>query len=553
MFQFQKFTALVVFLFSVISLNALSPEWLWATQATGSGGQMGDAITTDAQGNLYLTGLFQGSSVFGATTLNSNGECDAYVAKMDTNGNWLWATRAGGSSSDNGYDITLDAAGNVFVTGNFRDTATFGSTSLTSIGPENIFVAKLDNNGNWLWASQAGSIYGATGRAIALDSANNVIVSGQFSDMGHFGDIEITAEGMNDLFVAKLNGNGAWQWAVRAGAGTYSTATALTVDSNNNIFVAGETPAAVSFGSIDLPGVGGFVAKLNAAGSWQWAVRAGGPSFDPRKGIAVDSAGNVYLAGSFYQDVSFGSTQLIGSEYGNSFVAKLSPTQTWLWAKQVICAGSVYCHDMALDSLGNVYIVGEFFSTTTASFGSTALNGNGEEDIYAAKLDSNGNWLWAKQAGGSTTDQGYSICVDHDFNAYITGCFWSATLFYPHYLVTDGAFKAYVAKLSYWVANEDAVYPAIEAGEAISVSPNPFRQVSKISYRVDHPGPVELSVYNLKGEKICSLVKENKGSGEYQAVWNGCDAHGKPVASGVYICRMHDRERISCSRLVLLK
>lgn len=553
MFRIRTLIALSVLALCIFSLHALSPEWLWAVQTTGAGGEYSNAITTDSQGNQYITGWYQLSSVFGDTLLTSAGQGDIFVAKLDASGNWLWAVRAGGSGSDSGIDICVDGSGNIFVTGSFRDTASFGNINLTSLGNENIFVAKLDSNGNWLWAAQAGSIYGATGRALDLDSAGNIIVTGSFSDVCHFGNTELTCEGMNDLFVANLSPDGTWQWAVRAGAGTYSVGSAVAVDASDNIFVAGETPGAVSFGDVSLPGAGGFIAKLSSAGAWQWAVRAGGPSFDPRKGLAVDNAGNVYLSGSFYQDFTFGSTTLTGSENGDSFVAKLSPTQAWLWAKQVVCTGTDYCHDLAMDSQGNIYIVGEFYSTRPATFGSTVLTGNGEKDIFAAKLDANGNWLWAKQAGGSSDDEGNSISVDNDNNAYLTGCFWSAAIFYPHYLVTQSYFKSYVAKLSYWVANDDALSPALSAENYIKSSPNPFHSVSQISYRISQLGPVELGIYNLKGQKVCSLVNESKSSGDYCAMWNGCDTQGLPVASGVYICRLQSHNRISSSRLVLIK
>ena len=96
---------------------------------------------------------------------------------MDASGNWLWATKAGGTSNDYGYSIALDDVGNTYVTGFFQGTATFGSTTITSSGFSDIFVAKMDTNGNWLWTERAGGTVTDRGYSITLDDAGNTYVT----------------------------------------------------------------------------------------------------------------------------------------------------------------------------------------------------------------------------------------------------------------------------------------------------------------------------------------------------------------------------------------
>ncbi len=138
--------------------KSIEPFWSWAERAGGSSNDYGYGIAVDSSGNAFVTGYFRGSSAdFGSTTLNSSGASDVFVAKLDSSGNWLWAERAGGSSADYGSGIAVDSSGNAYVTGFFRSpSADFGSTTLNSSGAYDVFVAKLDSSGNWLWAERAG-------------------------------------------------------------------------------------------------------------------------------------------------------------------------------------------------------------------------------------------------------------------------------------------------------------------------------------------------------------------------------------------------------------
>ena len=181
-----------------------SGNWLWATKAGGTSNDYGYSIALDDVGNTYVTGFFQGTATFGSTTITSSGFSDIFVAKMDTNGNWLWAKNGGGTSDDSASSITLDDYGNTYLTGRFQGAATFGSATLTSSGDIDIFVAKMDVNGNWLWATKAGGIDYDEGESISLDNAGNAHVTGYFTDTATFGSTSLTSSGNQNIFVAKL-------------------------------------------------------------------------------------------------------------------------------------------------------------------------------------------------------------------------------------------------------------------------------------------------------------------------------------------------------------
>jgi hypothetical protein len=170
-----KIVALVVLLsLGSTVLAAQTLTWLWANSAGGSDNDDCSATALDSQGNIYVTGNFYGTVKFGPYRQDASGESDIFVAKLDPAGNWLWAVRAGGTNTDKSNSIAVDQAGNAYLTGSFRGTASFGPYTLATYDVEQIFVAKIDFTGHWVWAVQAGGIDWDSGYGIVVDQAGYV-------------------------------------------------------------------------------------------------------------------------------------------------------------------------------------------------------------------------------------------------------------------------------------------------------------------------------------------------------------------------------------------
>ncbi|PXY79355.1 MAG: hypothetical protein CXX81_02760 [Methanobacteriota archaeon] len=205
---------------------------------------------------------------FGSTTLSSSGGAEIFVAKVSSSGSWEWAVKAGGSLWDGGASIAVDLNGNVFVTGKFESTASFGSTTLTSADGESsrdIFVAKLSNSGTWLWAVRAGGPSGDYGVGIAVDNTGNAFVTGDFKATANFGSTTLSSSGDADIFVAKLSGSGSWIWATKAGGTSNDYGAEIVVDSNGNPLVTGSFESTATFGSSSVTSEGYsdiFISKL---------------------------------------------------------------------------------------------------------------------------------------------------------------------------------------------------------------------------------------------------------------------------------------------------
>ena len=404
---------IVLLLLSCVFIFAQLSPWLWAQKAGGTGEDSGHSIAVDASGNSYVTGGFEGTAIFGSTTLESGGSQDIFVAKLDNRGNWLWAKKAGGTDSDYGYGIAVDASGNSYVTGYFKGSATFGSTTLTNNGFANIFIAKLDSSGNWLWAKNAGySGCGTSGNGIAVDASGNIYVTGYCADSAIFGSITLTSNGDSDIFIAKLDSSGNWLWAKNAGGTDYDYGQGIAVDASGNSYVTGYFESTTAtFGSTTLTSSGFsdiFVAKLDSSGNWLWIKNAGGTDYYEGCGIAVDTSGNSYVIGWFEGSATFGSATLTSNGDDDIFVTKLDSSGNWLWAQNAGGTGSDWGHGIAVDAIGNSYVTGYFFSTA-ATFGNITIYGSGtvyNTDIFVVKVH-----IPYQPAGVSIVEETYGIPV----------------------------------------------------------------------------------------------------------------------------------------------
>jgi uncharacterized membrane protein (UPF0136 family) len=221
----------------------------------GSSNDQGLSLSLDVSGNVVVTGYFSETVDFdpgvGTSNLSSPSPWDSniFLAKYDASGNYLWANSMGGTNNDQGLSLSLDGSSNVLVTGYFEGTADFnpsptGPASLTSVGQSDVFLAKYDANGNYLWANRMGGLSQDQGLSLALDGNNNVLITGYFFGQAQFepGSTTptLTGTGSNDIFLAKYASDGTYLWAKEMGGSTKNDqGNSLALDLSNNLVVAG--------------------------------------------------------------------------------------------------------------------------------------------------------------------------------------------------------------------------------------------------------------------------------------------------------------------------
>jgi len=476
-------------LFMAVSLQAQADVWLWAASAGGTNSDMAIGMAVDTWGNSYVTGQFYDTSYFGATVLVSQGSSDIFVAKMDRHGNWLWAVRAGApyhpsaNYNDMGYDIAVDAAGNAYVCGGCSPNSSFGAHIVDADPDNRFFIAKISSEGNWLWAQRAGGYSGVFthGCCVAVDGSGNVCLSGVFYSQGQFGDETLVSDGLFSLFLAKLSNSGEWLWAEMAGPVNSNGVMDVSADGQGSIYISGTYNGTAVFGEHSIScgySSNAFLAKADSGGTWLWVQSAGGTSGTTAPHcLAVDADGAVYMSGSFKGNTIFPWGSVTGTSYTDTFVARIDSTGTWDWLQYTTGLGNDNSYGVDVDEAGNVYVCG--YISGNVSFGSTTLHSVGGYDIYVAKLDPTGNWLWAKRAGGTSSsvyDWAMAVNADPYGNAICAGIFWDAADFGGSQLTGAGNYDIFVAKTGWVKPKEPANLELYRDGDDLVLVWDPVLQ-----------------------------------------------------------------------------
>lgn len=371
-------------------------NFVWAKSfvSSSSFGAGDTTISIDQSQNLCITGSFEGTVDFDPSSavfnLASVGNTDVFIVKLDLSGNFLWAKSFGGSSVDVLTDTTIDNLGNICLIGRFRGTSDFnpgtGVTSLTALGSnDDVYISKLDSNGNFVWAKKIGSTSTDVGYAISSDTSNNIVVSGAF-------------QGTN-------------------------------VDFDPN---AG-TVLLSSLGSNDV-----FILKLDPLGNYLWVKTLGGTGGDTGKSINIDTTGNIYVFGDFQgTNIDFNPDAAVftlsSAGARDLFILKLNGTGNFIWAKKFGGTGDDYATVIKSDIADNLYVSGVFRGTVDfdPNSGITNYSSNGLDDMFINKLDNNGNFIWARTFGGISLDFMADLNIDSSNNIYCTGFYQTSIDFNP--------------------------------------------------------------------------------------------------------------------------
>ena len=380
---------------------------------------------------------------------------DVGKADMGVESEAGWARTWGGIGCDKVCGVAVDGAGNVYVTGSFDDVVDFdpgsGTDFHTSNGYSDIFLSKFDSCGQFNWARTWGgsTLADDLGLSVAVDESGNAYVTGVFCGLVDFdpgsGVDEHESRGP-DVFLSKFDGDGTFMW-VRAWGGSvsnmlpiYDIGHDVAVDESSHVYVAGHFEGIADFD----PGSGEdyheavgvqdiFVTKFDSNGTFDWARTWGGrdwPMTDSGYGVCVDGAGNVYVTGYYSQTADFdpGSDEdYHTAEDIDAFLSKFDSLGEFIWARTWGSSGYDMGYDVGIDGAGSVYVTGSFKGDVDFDAGSGEDNhsSNGSDDAYLSKLDSTGQFEWARTWGSLAQDKALGIGVDGEGNAYVTGYFYN--------------------------------------------------------------------------------------------------------------------------------
>ncbi|HOC57030.1 MAG TPA: immunoglobulin domain-containing protein [Verrucomicrobiota bacterium] len=465
-------------------------QLLWVRQAGGTAIDAAAGIALDPAGNVFVTGSLEGTADFGGVTLTNLGYADIFVAKYDSNGALLWVTNAGGSSNDQGYGIATDPAGNALVCGSFSGTATFGGTNLTSAGNLDGFLACYTGDGDVAWARRVGGTSADMGRAIACDrSGNSYLVGDFFSLTLAIGSVVFTntspASGYSDLFLARYDPAGTFQWAAQVTGSNSENARGIAADDAGNVFLAGYYAGTPVFGSLAaLTNAGNsdlFVAKYDPAGNALWARGAGGSGNDHGYALAVDAGGNAFVTGRLNYTVKFGATNSFGSSGDDAFVAMYTAAGNIQWVRRTSGSALDYGLGICANNTGQVYLGG--VSQGAATFGHVTPTPFGGSDVFLAKLasyDSSAAPVFTLHPSNQVAQAGANVTFNLGFiGAGPVACQWlfngtNITDATNAFLTVSNATTAQAGSYSAVVSNANGAATTAAAMLTVSVEPDFF-------------------------------------------------------------------------------
>lgn len=539
----------------------------WAKSFGGSGIESNARILTDASGNIYTGGIFNGLVDFdpgmGVYNMIAASGGSGYITKLDANGQFLWAKTIGKEVSA----FCFDPAGNLLITGNFIGNGGPNLNNIVSSGSTDAFVALFSITGNLISAFKIGGGSQEAGSGIATDASGNIYVTGFFNTQVDFDpnttNYFITASGYSDIFVAKYSASGSFLWAQKMGGNSHDKSFDLQV--GDGVYVAGWFSSS-SFSSLtNQGGYDAFLAKLNLdTGVLIWLKGFGGTGSDKIDRLATDALNNVYAVGNFSGSVDFdpnaGSSILTASST-DGFILSFDPFGQLRWAHKMGGSGIDNFNDLMING-NDIFTIGFFRGLAAFSNSSIKLKVLGSvDDVCVVHYQTNGNLIWAKRIGGMNDDEGYGIGQLPNSDLIISGKFDVNTDLetanaFDFTLNSNGSSDVFVARLNACFPtatmesnpnqpddyNSNAkMIETNSTSDLIVVYPNPNVGIFTIQSSFDQE--IDIQIYDLLGQ----LVYQNKiEKSEIQVDLSHLN-------SGMYVIQMKKSDEISIQKIQILK
>ncbi len=396
----------------------------WVKNFGGGNADYIRGVAVDSDGNVVLTGTFSGTINFGGSDLTSESDSAIFLVKLKPTGEHIWSTKFEISNTQfSGQSVIVDSSQNIILVGvltYLEQAKHYGN---------GIFLAKFSVEGGILWESGFRGQETSFGYTAAIDSDDNVIVSGFFQGTMTYGKEEpvLHSVGKADIFLAKLGrDDGQVEWANNYGGEEYDVGHNVGVDSDNNIVLTGFFQGTIDFGGdageLNSQGKSDiFVAKFGSDGSCLWAQRYGGTRSDYGRGLVLDEEKNIYLTGYFQKEITFGDVNdvLTSKDGYDVYIAKLSGNGEHIWSRSFPGTKSDFGHAVAITTDGTVALVGYFAGQV--NFGGRDLVSQGETDAFLALFNPEGEHLFSESIGGTGADMSTRLAAGPNNSLIIAG------------------------------------------------------------------------------------------------------------------------------------
>ena len=364
----------------------------WVKQAGGTGNEVCAGIETAPNGDTYITGWFTDSAKFGNNTIFSSGSYDMFVARYNSTGSLLWVRSGGGISDDYGNRVSLTRNGGVLVSGSFRDTVNISGTQLISNGNRDVLLCQYDSIGQLTWAQAAGGAGEDRGYGVSQYTNGEIYVTGLFTGISTFGNIKLTGTALVSTYVAKLSEQGAFIWVKPGGGGAndFARGLGLKLDNEGNVIGTGFFSGTLNMNGKSLSSKGGqydfdaYIIKINSNGNTAWLRGLGGDGLDQGTAVNVSKTGELYVCGFFGETQTFANKAVNSKGLSDVFVVKVDTGGNVLWLAEGGGAGSDYLYGIACGINGSIIVTGAYNGSGT--FGSNMLVSEGGLDAFVMQI-----------------------------------------------------------------------------------------------------------------------------------------------------------------------
>ena len=519
-------------IFTIISVSLLG-NWTWASSIGGDSMERVWDIESDSASNFYLIGDFTDSLYVNGQSYAGYGVSDSFVMKFSSSGAFLWAQTFGSVAEDSAISVGTDPLGNCYVSGYFVDTLRVQNQSVVSHGGWDIYIVKLDPQGNLLWLRSYGGPLNDIAYGLAVSSMGRVYAAGWFADSISYPDgSSIVSAGGSDVFCTAFDFEGTYLWSQRGGTAGVDYGYQVAADDAGNAYVTGVAGIGALFGPFAMPSSGMYVFKLDPQGQYQWlACGSGGAVVNISIQTTAQTSQYGLVCGRLSIPVTYGDfTYSPINESDDAYYAKFDAA-TGQWLALSTFGGSSADNGKDVDLSFNPVIVCNF--EESASFGNQTFTSHGERD-FALGYGSGDMQFVA--AGGEYSE--VPSCLKQLPNGKIVIAGWHFGSVQLGSLRIDSGSStnqnAFVACFDPAVGvNDDLISPP----SPLSYGPNPFRTELNLRLTKTDSKPEQLEIYNLRGQRIKTLQPESSTKTEYLYSWDGRDQSGTTCSAGIYLIK----------------
>ncbi len=486
----------VIFLLLPGSALAARPDSAWTWVYGGSQSDIAEDVQPTFDGGYIIVGFTESVGAGGA---------DVLLVKMDADGDTVWTRTYGGSSDDAGLSVLeVSSGGGYMVAGKTRS---FGS------GGDDVYVLRVDLNGDTLWTKTYGGSSDDIGNCLQRTSDGGYVIAGNTYSFG---------AGDTDVYLIRIDSNGDTLWTGAYGTTTAERGHSVDETSDDGYIICGTRRDPVGPAGSDA-----YIVRVSAIGESLWTQTYGVGDVNEYLFEIREISPGVYMAAGEHQEYALP---------GEAWLVKLDAEGDTVWTKWHSPAYFWDCaaaYSMDLTDDGGYVLAG--------------YAGNCEfmqERFYIVKTDASGDTMWTSSYGGWESDQAFSVRQSYDGGYIIFG----GTLSYG-----SGSTDLYGVKLECDLAGVDR--DESSSGYALSVKslPNPSVAEAMIEYQVPSPGEVDITIYNLLGREVRTLVMGVEDPGKHSVTWDGLRSDGSPAPPGVYFCRFEAGGQVANQKVVLLK